>query len=287
MDRHEIQIYFRKYSRLFWRGKQYVKVISAVIIAFAVNAVFPKAAFDEFNPTKNSIFALVCACLWIGIFNSIQTICQERPIIQKEHESGTRFSSFLFAHMLTELLVCLAETIAVTSVTYGMNYKGLVASKVFYPIDVLNPFLSIFLLIYASDMLGLMVSAFSRTPDVAMMLMPFALIVQLIFADYIFSLQGSMKKISNITVTKWGMLAIGNSFNIELLQNPMEKMYNKLIESNAAEDAAQLTAYRVNAVDYNDKMLHLASVWLALAALIVISAVLTYFFITLIKNDKR
>ena len=287
MDRHEIQIFFRKYRRLFWRGKQYVKVISAVIIAIAVNLVFPKAAFQEFNPTKNSIFTLVCACLWIGLFNSIQTICQERPIIQKEHESGTKFSTFLFSHMLAELLVCLAETLVVTAVTYGMNYERILNGKIFVPAYILEPLLSIFLLIYASDMLGLMVSAFSRTPEVAMMLMPFALIVQLIFADYIFTLHGAMKMISNITVTKWGMLALGNSFNIELLDNPMEGLYNDLVEYNASTDAAMLNSYRVNAADYNDRFFHLPSVWLTLVLLTGIFAVLTYFFITLIKNDKR
>ena len=43
-------------------------------------------------------FALTCVAIWNGCFNSIQSVCRERPIIKREHRSGMHISSYAVSY---------------------------------------------------------------------------------------------------------------------------------------------------------------------------------------------
>ena len=65
-----------------------------------------------------------------------------------------------------------------------------------------------FLITYASDMLGLMISCIVHTPMTAMTVMPFVLIVQLVYANFVIPLDTIGQALSNGTITKWGIQSV-------------------------------------------------------------------------------
>lgn len=56
----------------------------------------------------------------------------------------------------------------------------------------------------AADMMGLAVSSVVKSTTTAMTVMPFLLIIQLIFSGSIFPLTGPAQKVSALTISKWG-----------------------------------------------------------------------------------
>ena len=67
----EIQIYTRKFFRTL-RRESIISIFIGIIITILVMTVTKKNMFEDFEGTKSGMFSLICVCVWIGIFNSIQ-----------------------------------------------------------------------------------------------------------------------------------------------------------------------------------------------------------------------
>jgi hypothetical protein len=209
----QIRIYIGKCFRVFINDKGFKTFISAAIITLLISMVTGDKMFLEYNESRNGAFALVCACIWIGIFNSIQSICKERDIIKREHRSGLHISSYITSHMVFELVLSFVEAIIVTAITCIANLDNFPGSGVMMP-AFLELFFTFFFIIFSSDALGLMVSSIVKTPNTAMTVMPFVLIIQLAMSGMIFELEGFTDVISNITIGKWGLNAVCITANV-------------------------------------------------------------------------
>lgn len=101
------------------------------------------------------------------------------------------------------------------AVVYGNDLpeKGLVTN---YP--MLEFYISILLLMYAADAMGIMISCLVRKEEAANVLAPYILIVQLIFSGILFNMEGMADYISYIMISKWGMEALGSIADLNNLQ---------------------------------------------------------------------
>lgn len=203
----QIKVYFGKCLRLFVNEKQWSCFISTVIIMAIISMVTGDEMFESYGPTKSGVFAIVSACIWIGLFNSIRSICKERAIIKREHRSGLHISSYILAHVGYEAVLCLGETLIVLLIMLIKNHAHLPDSGLVFPLFV-DLFLSFFLVMFAADMLALLVSCVVKDENMAMTVMPFVLIVQLVMSGSVFELTGLTNLISYITVSHWGMNAV-------------------------------------------------------------------------------
>lgn len=187
-------------------------------------AVFGGSMFELKESTRTSFFAIISSCIWIGIFNSIQIVCRERQIIKREHRTGLHITSYVAAHMICQAAICFIQALLMVFI-YGIftNFpkEGLVSGN-FY-IDL---FVTFFLVVYSSDILGLAISSVVRNTTMAMTIMPFILIVQLIFSGSIFPLTGFAKSISNLTISKWGQRVLCIEANLNEL--PLELLDSEL-----------------------------------------------------------
>ena len=230
----QVRIYVGKCFRVFLHERGWKIFISSAIIAVIICMVLSADTFKLYNDTRSGAFAVVCACIWIGIFNSIQSICKERDIIKREHRSGLHISSYVVAHMIYEMVLCIVESILVTAILCIFCHDTLPDEGVFLP-AVIELWIAFFLTIYASDALGLMVSAIVRTPNTAMTVMPFVLILQLVLSGFIFDLSGAMEMIANVTVAKWSLNAICITANVnEMKPQPIPENFAiiKMLEDN-------------------------------------------------------
>ena len=229
----QVWIYLGKLLRMFIYQSDWKVLPMSALIAGLVGMVIRRRMFINMEGTLMGAFALVCVCIWNGCFNSIQVICRERDVIKREHRSGMHISSYIFSHMLYQLLLCIAQTGVTLYVTQKVGVK--------YPMEgLITPFLivdmgiSMLLITYASDMLSLWVSALARTTTTAMTIMPFVLIFQLVFSGGMLSLPEWTEPLTWFTISNPGLKVIAaqadtNNRPFVTISNMIGKMRDKEI----------------------------------------------------------
>jgi len=164
--------------------------------------------------------------------------------------------------------------------------------------------ITMFLITYAADMLGLMISCIVHTPMTAMTVMPFVLIVQLVFANFVIPLNEVGKQLSNVTISKWGIQAICavsdyNSQESTVLMTALNTMSNKDPESLVSRvqrvltieevnhKVGQLTASQLQNSEYAFTTSNVLKNWGILVAFIFLYVLIGLIFLEQVDRDKR
>ena len=287
--KNQVVTYIRKYARVFMNSGSWINIIIAIAIAIIVVNVTGAETFKEYGVTRTSAFVLVCACIWVGLFNSIQTICQERDIIRQEHFSGISYNVFLCAHLVVDFVVSLTQTL-IFIVAVLIRYHGQMSVsgvKVFNVKAVISLFITFLLITFAADVLGLMISSIVKTAAQASIVMPFVLILQFIISGFIFELKGIFKIISNITIAKWGMQAVCIALDVNTLSTDVEKISN-LNKSQMETINRYLEAQKADHIlEYNPGGFHFFRTILILVLFIALEFLVTMVAMRLIDKDGR
>lgn len=203
----QVKIYLGTFLRLFMKTGGWKAFIFGAVISFIIVLVVGDNMFVYGADTESGCFVIVSACIWIGIFNSIQVICKERDIIKREHRSGLHISAYISARAAYEFLLCFSQAIVmlvICGVFLEFPEEGLITGSF-----VIDLFITMFLMLLCADYLGIAVSCIVKSTTTAMTVMPFILIVQLVLCGVLFVLEGAIAHVANFTISKWGMEAIG------------------------------------------------------------------------------
>ena len=298
-------IYLGKLFRMFlFQNDWKVLPMSAVIaglVAFAVG----QNLYKTMEGTVMGAFALSCICVWNGFFNSVQVICRERAIVKREHRSGLHISSYVAAHMIYQAVLCILQTLITIAVCSYMKVKlpqeGLVTS---WPLVDMG--ITLFLITYCADMLALLISAFSRTTTTAMTIMPFLLIVELLFSGSFFNLPEEAKPLTNLTATKWGLTALcaqGDYNSLPMVtvwnsalklkdmevdgEKPLLNAFIYIEENNLRDELLMESASLNQNPDYNFDPGIVVKCWLWLLLWTVVYVVVSVIILGFIDKDKR
>ncbi|MBR4719832.1 MAG: ABC transporter permease [Lachnospiraceae bacterium] len=230
----QVFIYLGKLFRMFIFQNDWKVLPMSAIIAGLVSFVVGANLFKTQEGTLMGTFALSCICIWNGFFNSIQVICRERPIVKREHRSGMHISAYITAHMIYQAFLCLCQTVITIFICYITKVRFPDTSLI-TPWAIVDIGITLFLITYCADMMALMISSFVHSSTAAMTIMPFLLIFQLVFSGAFFQLSGVSLKITNITITKWGLTALCaqgdyNDKPMVSLWNAVAKMQNMEID---------------------------------------------------------
>jgi len=208
----QVGIYLGKQLRFFINQSDWKVLPMAAVIAGLVGMVIRRRFFISLDGDLMGAFALACVAIWNGCFNSIQSICRERPIVKREHRSGMHISSYVTAHMIYQFLLCAAQTVLTMFVFRQLDVqipRGY-GSGLITPWMICDIGLTMFLISYASDMMSLFISSISHTTTGAMTIMPFILIFQLVFAGSVIPLPEWSKPLSNFTISNYGIRALAS-----------------------------------------------------------------------------
>lgn len=262
----QVKVYTGKCFRLFVSEKQWTNFISALIIMGIISLVTGEKMFRSFSDTKSGAFATICACIWIGLFNSVQSICKERSIIKREHRTGLHISSYIAAHVIYEFVLCAVEALIVVSLVFLKNYSHLPDGGLILPMAV-DFYITILLVTFGSDMMAILISCIVKTETAAMTVMPFVLIIQLVMSGAVFDLSGVSEKIAMLTLSKWGLNAIGS---ISITNSSLYWEY-AVYGDGSWEASAD----------------HLLQTWLIMLLYIVIYIMLSVLALKQVDRDKR
>ena len=262
----QISIYFWKCFRVFFAEKQWRIFLSSILIVSLVCLATSDEMFKDITATRQGCFSLVCACIWIGLFNSIQSIVRERIIIKREHRTGLNIASYILAHVLYEAYLCAVETFIVLTATLFHNEshipaEGLVLSS------TMDLYITFFLVTFTSDMLAIIISCSVRNETTAMTVMPFVLMIQLIMSGLLFKLSGITEKLSYLTISRWGLDAL-------------IAISNTNVDVKSGYDAMELTGSDPSA----GNLLHL---WMILLTFSLLYIVISIFVLGQVDRDKR
>lgn len=224
----QARVLFGKQLRLFIYQSDWITIPMAALIAGLVSI----ALGSDFGKTKEGtlmgVFALMCVCLWNGTFNSIQIICRERDVVKREHRSGMYIASYIMAHMMYQAIICAIQCVVtiLTAYVVGMRVEG---EGLFTPFRVIDVGLTLFFITYAADMLALFISAVVRSTTIAMTVMPFVLIFQMVFSGGLFPLPSNISFITITTVSAPGFNALASQMDTDNLSyKAMDDMFKAL-----------------------------------------------------------
>lgn len=192
-----------------------ISMLFPLLAAIVTVWIAGEEMFLTYESTKSACFVLVCAAIWCGLFNSIQTIVKERSNIKRDYVSGAlRIECYMASRGIIQTILCLIQSfiLALSVPMMDAAYdavkvpaEGLLGSSVFFEF-----FISLFLVMLASDAMGLMISSFVKKEEVASKLAPYILIAQLLFSGVLFTLEGAADIFSYIMISRWGMGALGS-----------------------------------------------------------------------------
>ena len=301
----QTRIYLGKFLRMFVFQNDWKVLPIGALIAALVTFVVGTNIFKTQEGTKLGVFALVCVCIWNGFFNSIQVVCREREIIKREHRSGLHMSAYIFAQMIYQLLLCVAQT-AITLAVCSVAGVTIPAEGIVTRWGILDTGITLLLITYTADMMALMVSCIVRNTTTAMTVMPFLLIFQLVFSGGFFELSGLAEKVKYITISHWGMdsLCCIGRYN----EQPMVSLWNTLVqfknveiagytplkellvdmEKNGTRDEFLLWAGQQTAIpEYAAEAGNVLNNWGMLLILLIVFVIISIVALEFIDRDKR
>ena len=267
-NKEQVLIYLGKFKRNFLNSNGWYAFVSTAIIALITCIVSGSAGFEDGRIAKTS-FIIVCACIWIGMFNSITLICRERDIIKHEYRGGMNLSSYMFAHMLFQGIISLIQAVIFSSILFLFYGSDIAEFPTTFNNDILrfiSYFLTIFLTIYSADALGLFVSSIVKNVEQAMTVMPFVILLQFLFSGNL-PLDGVLKFFSFLTVSRYG--------------------YDGLLE--LANISIQGGSGSIQTRDFHteDVLINFLVGWIILIAFSVLFAYLASKFLKSVENDTR
>lgn len=301
----QIPVYLGKFFRMFLYQDDWKVIPMAAMIAGLVAFVTGKNMFVTMEATLKGSLALTCVCVWNGFFNSIQVICREREIVKREHRNGMHISSYVTAHMIYQGFLCILQSVITVVICY---YAGMSFPKTGFitPLFTVDLAITFFMITYASDMMSLMISAMVRNTTVAMTVMPFALIFELLFSSVMFTLHGFADILTNLSIAKWGIRSIcalagyndmpstaawtqlNRLKNVDINgQTPIKEFVNYIKNTNQV-DSFNLKVGSYSGVEiYTKTVENVVNCWGTLIFFALIFALLAMLFLKQIDKDKR
>ena len=85
-----------------------------MIIGLLLFLVADSEVFQIYESTKSMMFALSCAAIWIGIFDSIQEICKERSVLKREYMANLKLPGYILSKILVQAGLGLIQSVFLT-----------------------------------------------------------------------------------------------------------------------------------------------------------------------------
>ena len=213
----------KRYAKTIINNKQQLLLLlaQAPIIAYLLSLVVTDNLFNSYDEAKTLLFAMASASIWLGLLNSIQEICKERVILQKEYMANLKLSAYLGSKMLIQCLLGLIQAVLLVttfSLLVEVPSTGVVTSW------YLETTVVCFTTIISASSLGLVVSSLSKNSSVAMSFAPLLLVPQLLFSGMLFPLEGIVDKISYFILCRWSVEGFGTINNLNDLTDSIQEI---------------------------------------------------------------
>jgi ABC-type multidrug transport system ATPase subunit len=242
------------------------------------------------------IMMLGLALTQAGTFGAAFEMVKERPIFRRERAVSLKVGAYVLSKVLVLsafAVIQVASSLLILSLAVDMGFDPVFD---FFPNGSAEMFVTLFLAVVASIMLGLFISAIVPSSDVVLYIILIQLFVQIILSgSNLFPLpdSGITTLISKGVISHWTMKGMGSSVGMEDLNE--ESMVCQVGERTLIlPDGNEETRYGFGcesggkvelSMDYEHSEEHLATTWFALAAQIVFWSAFTVIVQARQKSD--
>ena len=217
-----ITLTFRKFKLLFNNKQQLLMLFGqAPLLAFLLNIVVTDDLFYSYEETKSIMFTLSNAGIWLGLLNSIQEICKEKVILHKEYMADMRLSAYILSKVIYLIIVGLIQSLLLVG-TFSL-LVGNVPELGLTLNWIVEVIVIVFITTFTSSSMGLVVSAFSKDSSFAMTMPTLLIIPQMLFSGILFPLGGIVDKLSNLTICRWSVEALGTVNDLNSLVSDIQE----------------------------------------------------------------
>ena len=217
-----ITLTFRKFKLLFNNKQQLLMLFGqAPLLAFLLNLVVTDDLFYSYEETKSIMFTLSNAGIWLGLLNSIQEICKEKVILHKEYMADMRLSAYILSKVIYLIIVGLIQSLLLVG-TFSL-LVGNVPELGLTLNWIVEVIVIVFITTFTSSAMGLVVSAFSKDSSFAMTMPTLLIIPQMLFSGILFPLGGIVDKLSNLTICRWSVEALGTVNDLNSLVSDIQE----------------------------------------------------------------
>ena len=275
----ELKLLLREYFRTMTGNRKdlLVTLLFPALAALIAVWIAGENMFVTYEGTKSACFVLVSAAIWGGLFNSIQTIVKERAMVKRNLISGgMRSGCYMISRAVLQLLLCAMQSAILSLSFIGVSIRygnDLPLEGILGPSAMAEYYVTMLLLMFSADAMGLMISAMVKKAETASVMAPYILIVQLIFSGILFTLKGAADKASLIMLSRWGMEGLGSVSDLNSLPLRLQSDFPML--PHEAEDMFTSSAG------------HLLLVWAVLAGFSLLFLVIGNIMLRRVVNDSR
>ena len=261
------------------KAKLMMIALFPIVIGLLLSYVSRKNTFECFENASSALFAITSAVIYIGMFNSLTEICKERSIIKREYMTNMKIPSYIMSILLVQAIICLIQSAMLTGICYTLlDFPS--SNLLFSGGSFIKYYISVFLIMYAADAMGMLISSIVKTNEIANLIAPIIIIVQLVLSGVLFKVDGGvMEVVSKFTISHWGMSALGRTAHL-----------NGMITRAVFEDETgrlQSIMPTISESTYDAIGSELLLVWLILLLFIVVFAILSMLFLRRIEKDAR
>jgi len=190
-----------------WRGDPLALLVmlgQSLLVAFLLGIVFgilgDKSDVERIPQTRSLLFLLTVSSFWFGCNCAAKELVKERVIYGRERDFNLRIDSYFISKFAVLIVISLIQVTLLF---------GIVRLWCGPPGSILGQWLALATVAVAGIALGLLISAVSHTEEVAVALVPMAVIPQIILAGVIAPVSGLAKVLAKGLVTvHWGQQAL-------------------------------------------------------------------------------
>ncbi len=270
----QLPVLTARYTELIRNDIQRMAIlfVQPILIAFLLSIVADKEIMYRIRlDTRSVLFSICCAGIWIGLFNSIQEVCKERPILKREYMGGVKLIWYTMSKFIVQTVIGAIQSVLMMSVF--MLLIGSPKEGVLFGAPAPELMITIWMTIEASMALGFVVSSLVKTGTLAMTLAPIVLIIQLLFSGILFTLKGLSEKVSYVTVSKWSMEALGSTC---VLNDLPEQTHQMVMMAKIEADKQFLSTPE-----------HIIKVWVILLGMTVVCLIICTILLRSLSKDGR
>mgnify|MGYP001078840156 CR=1 FL=1 len=174
------------------------------------------ATYAIVGQSQRLLFMLVLSAVLLGLFAAAYEIVKERPIYRRERMVTVRILPYLASKVVVLGAFALVQCLFLLLV---VGFKVRFPAHGVWSAAMLEMYITLVGATSAAIMMGLLISALVPKTDTVIYIVFLTIFLQIIFAGVLFEMPGMAGDLSTLTLTRWGMEALGTSVNVEGLNN--------------------------------------------------------------------
>lgn len=172
-----------------------------------------KESYVPFARMNTFVFVMGLEAVLTGLFVPSNDLVKERSIYLRERMVNLRVMPYLLSKgAVYSVFVVVQVFLYLVILSLGINYPE---DGLFFP-GTLELFITLYLTMMAGIAFGLIISAVSRSTEMAIYLLTMMLFFQFFFSGTVFDLRdNSFEALSYLTTTRWSLNALGVTIDME------------------------------------------------------------------------